>query len=125
VWREKPPTTTMFQQNDNLQQLIKQQNEAVIRSMSIFTKGVQAILVEVADASKRCFEHNTAALESLISAKSVDKIFAVQSDYCKGSQELLTAQTTKISELCTNLAKEAYKPYEGLVAKATSSVKAA
>jgi phasin family protein len=115
----------MFQQNDNLQQFFKQQNEAAVRSMSVLTKGVQALLAEVADASKRSFEHNTAALESMIGAKSVDKLMAVQSDYLKGSQEILVAQTTKIGELCTNLAKEAYKPYEGLIAQATSSVKAA
>jgi hypothetical protein len=44
----------------------------------------------------------------------------VQSEYLKSSYEDFVAQSTKLSELYAGLAKEAYKPFEGVIAKASS-----
>ena len=50
-------------------------------------------------------------------AKSLETAMAVQSEYLKCSYENFVAQSTKISELYTGLAKEAYKPFEGVLGK--------
>ena len=55
-----------------------------------------------------------------MTAKSLDKAFEVQSDYAKTSYEGFVAQATKMGELYTDLAKEAYKPFEDAVAKASA-----
>jgi len=44
----------------------------------------------------------------------------VQSEYLKSFYADFVAQSTKISELYADLAKQAYKPLEGAIAKATS-----
>ena len=43
----------------------------------------------------------------------------VQTEYAKSAYEGLVAQATKMGELYTDLAKEAYKPFEGMVPAAT------
>ena len=52
-------------------------------------------------------------------AKSLEKAMEVQSDYLKSSYEDFVAEATKLGELYADLAKEAYKPFEGALAKAS------
>ncbi len=80
-----------------------------------------AIATEMTSYSKRSFENNTKAMEKLFGVKSLDKAIEVQSEYAKAMYEDYTAQVTKLGELCTDLAKEAFKPYEGLAAKKSSA----
>jgi Phasin protein len=72
-----------------------------------------------ADYSKRSFENGTKTMENLFGAKSLDKAFEVQSEYAKSAYEDYVSCATKLGALYTDLAKEAFKPYQGLVAKAT------
>jgi hypothetical protein len=44
---------------------------------------------------------------------------SLQSEYAKTTYETFVAEAKKISELYADLAKQAYKPLEGLVAKMT------
>jgi len=46
--------------------------------------------------------------------KSLDKAIEVQSEYAKTAYEDYTAQVTKLGQLYSELAKEAFRPYEGL-----------
>ena len=80
-------------------------------------QAVQAIAVEVADYSKRSFEDSTAAMEKLLGAKTLEKAIEVQSDYFKTAYEGFVSEATKITDLCSDLAKETYKPLEGFLAK--------
>ena len=43
----------------------------------------------------------------------------MQSDYAKAAYEIYVAHAIKLGELYLNLAKEAFKPYEGFVGKMT------
>ena len=88
-----------------------------LNSFGAWTKNVQAIASEVADYSKKAFEDSAAAWEKLIGAKSVEKAMEVQNEYLKSSHEDFIAQSTKLGELYVDLAKEAYKPFEGMLAK--------
>ena len=90
---------------------------AATTSFGVVSKGVQAIATEVADYSKKSFEHGTATLESLLGAKSLEKAIEIQSDYVKTAYEGFVAQSSKLGELYTDLAKETYKPLEGMIAK--------
>jgi len=47
----------------------------------------------------------------------LETAMAVQSEYLKSSYEEFVAQSTKIGELYTDMAKEAYKPFEGVLGK--------
>ena|SRR3984893_7291817 len=108
---------TMFQNFDELQKITKENTDIAVKNFNTVSKGVQAIAVEVADYSKKSFEQGTAAAEKLFGAKTLDKAIEVQSDYFKTAYEGFVAEATKIGELYTDLAKEAYKPIETAIAK--------
>ncbi len=85
-----------------------------------WTKNAQAIAVEITDYSKKSIEDSAAAWERLMGAKTLENAIEVQSDYLKSSYEDFVAEATKLGELYVDLAKEAYKPFEGALAKASS-----
>jgi hypothetical protein len=62
-------------------------------------------------------ENNSAFMEKLLGAKSYDTAIQIQSEYWKTSYASFVAQATKMGELYSSLAKEAFKPVETAVAK--------
>src|SRR6267154_605031 len=107
----------MVNKIDEMQQFGKDNMDATMKSFGMFSKSAQAIAVEIADYSKKVFEQGTAASEKLIGSKSLEKAIEVQSDYAKSSYEGFVAEATKLGELYTALAKEAYKPFESQFSK--------
>jgi len=108
----------MINNLEDMQKLGKDNMDVMMQSIGAMTKGMQAIASEVADYQKKSFEEGTAAMEKLVAAKSLDKAFEAQSDYMKTAYEGFVGEVTKIGEMYSELAKGAYKPYEGVVAKA-------
>ena len=108
----------MVKNFEDLQQVSKDNVDVTLKAMGALSKGTQAIAVEVADYSKKAFEDGTAALEKLFGVKSFDKAIEVQTEYAKTAYEGFVAKASKIGELYADLAKETYKPFESLFAKA-------
>ena len=81
------------------------------------TKASQAIAI--ADYTKHSFESGTKTMENLIGAKSLDKAFGVQSEYARAAYEDYVCHASKLGQLYTDLAKEAFKPYQSFAAKVT------
>ncbi len=109
----------MLKNLDDVQKFGKNNLDAAVTSVSAASKSVQAIATEVTNYSKKSFEDGTAALEKLLGAKSLEKAIEVQTDYAKTAYEAFVAQATKMGQLYTEFAREAYKPYEGYLAKVT------
>jgi phasin family protein len=107
----------MVKNFDDLQKLSKDNMDVTLKQLGVFSKGFQAIAVEMADYSKKSFEESTVLAEKLLGSKSLEKAIELQSAYVKSAYEGFVAQATKISELYADLAKEAYKPLEGLAAQ--------
>jgi phasin family protein len=105
---------------DQMNKFGKDSMDMAMTSFGAWTKNAQAIASEVVDYSKKSFEESAAAWEKLVGAKSLEKAMEVQSEYLKSSYEDLVAQSTKLGELYVDLAKEAYKPFEGVLAKASA-----
>lgn len=114
---------SMINQFDNFQKLGKDNMDAALKSISAVSTGAQTIAVEAADYAKKSFEQGTSTLEKLVGARTLDKAIEIQTDYLKTAYEGFVAQATKMGELYANVAKEAYKPIEGVVAKATVAAK--
>ena len=95
----------------------KEQFDAAVQSANVYSKGVQAIALEISDYSKKSLEDGGAYFEKLAGVKSFEKVFEVQSDFAKTSYESFVAEATKLGEMYTGLAKEAYKPFEAYVGK--------
>ena len=106
---------------EDLQNYGKESMEMAMTSFGAWSKSAQAIMTEVADYSKKSVEGSAAAWEKLLGAKSMDKAMQVQSEFLKSSYEDFVAEATKLGELYVDLAKEAYKPFEGAIAKVTSA----
>jgi hypothetical protein len=102
---------------DEIQKVGKENMDVAVKSMGALTKGIQALATETADFSKRTFETNAKAMESMLGASSLDKAVAVQSDYMRSAYEGYVSQATKVGEIFTGMAREAYKPYESLFGK--------
>ncbi|QDZ03436.2 phasin family protein [Nitratireductor mangrovi] len=96
----------------------KEYMDTSLKSAAALSKGFQAIAAEATEYSKKQFETATAAFESLVAAKSLDKAVEVQSDYAKQAYESFVAEATKLGDLYADMAKDAYKPFESIVAKA-------
>ncbi|MEO1198842.1 MAG: phasin family protein [Pseudomonadota bacterium] len=103
---------------EDMQKLGKENMDLAMQSFGTMSKNMQAIAVEVADYQKKSFEEGSAALEKMMSAKSIDKAMEVQTEYLKTAYEGMVGQMTKMGEIFTDMSKEAYKPLEGMVAKA-------
>ena len=107
----------MLKNFEDFQKLGKDNVDVCMKQFGSVSKGWQAIATEFADYSKKSFEDGSAALEKLFGAKSLETAVEVQSDYVKTAYEGFVAEATKLGELYTDLAKESYKPFEGMLAK--------
>jgi phasin family protein len=110
----------MSMNTDQMQKFGKNAVDMAQQSFGAWTRNAQAIASEVAGYSKKSFEDSSAAWEKLIGAKTLGSAVEVQSEYLKSSYEDFVARSTKLGELYAGLAKEAYKPFEGVTAKASS-----
>jgi phasin family protein len=95
----------------------KEGMDMAMSSFGAWSKRAQAIATEIVDYSKKSVEDSAAAWEKLLGAKSPEKAMEVQSAYMKSSYEDFVAEATKLGELYVDLAKEAYKPFEGAFSK--------
>lgn len=100
-----------------MQKLSKDNMDMAMESFGSMSKGFQAIAAEMADYQKKTFEEGTAAVEKLVASKSLDKAFETQADYVKTAYEGFVGELTKLGEMVTDLSKDAYKPYEGVMGK--------
>ena len=111
----------MFKNFEDMQKFSKEQIDAATAVSATVTKSVQEIAAEVTDYSKKSVEGASAAFEKLVGSKSIETVMQVQGDFAKSSYESFVAQSTKLGELYTGLAKEMFKPLEAAVAKATAA----
>lgn len=108
----------MMQSFEDASKVSKEFMDSSLKSFAALSKSMQAVAVEAADYSKKAFENGAAAMEDLVSAKSLEKAIEVQTGFAKQAYEGFVAEATKMSELFADMAKEVYKPFESAVAKA-------
>ena len=93
----------------NFQEIGKEQLKSATTSPTFFATGFQAITAETIEYSKKSLENGSAFVEKLLGAKSFQSAIHIRSEYAKMSYAALVAYLTKIGELNTKLAKEAFK----------------
>lgn len=102
---------------EEFQKVGKDGFDAGVRAMGEWSKGVQAIASEVTDYSKKAFEDGTRAFEQLVSAKSAEQAFEIQSQYAKKAYDDYMAEISKLGEMYVGIAQDAYKPMEDAFTK--------
>ena len=103
----------------DIQSYGKEHLETVVASATTVQNGLQAIASAYGDYTKRSFEDTKSFVEKLSGVKSLDKAIEAQTEFAKSAYETFVAESQKIAGLYTDLAKQTYKPFEGLVAKFT------
>lgn len=108
---------------EDMQTLSKDQMDVATKSFGALSKGIQSMTAETVDYSKKAFEASSSFFEKLAGVKSFDKAIELQTEFAKSAYEGFVAQATKMGEIATSVAKDTYKPYEGMMAKATAASK--
>jgi hypothetical protein len=104
---------------EDMQQYGKEHLETVVASATTLQNGLQAIACAYGDYTKKSFEDTKSLVEKLSGVKSLDKAIEVQTEYAKSAYETFVADSQKIAGLYTDLAKQTFKPLEGIAAKFT------
>ena len=102
---------------EDIQQYGKQHIESVVASATTVQTGLQAIASAYGEYTKKSFEDTKSFVEKLSGVKSLDKAFEVQTEYAKSAYETFVAESQKIAGMYSDLAKQSFKPLEGLAAK--------
>jgi hypothetical protein len=110
---------SMMVKVEDIQNYGKEHLESVAASASNLQSGVQAIATAYGDYAKKSFEDTKSFVEKLSGVKSMDKAIEAQTEFARSSYETFVAESQKIAGLYTDLAKQTFKPYEGLVSKFT------
>jgi hypothetical protein len=102
---------------EDIQQYGKEHLETVVASATTLQNGIQIIATAYGDYTKKSFEDTKSYVEKLSGVKSLDKAIEVQTEFAKSAYETFVAESQKIAGLYTDLAKQTFKPFEGIAAK--------
>ncbi len=107
---------------EEMQQLGNEQMDSAKAAAGDVQKSLQAIATAYGEYSKKSFEDGKDFIEKLSGVKSMDKVIELQTEYAKTSYETFVAESQKIGALYADMAKQSFKPLEGLMAKMTPKV---
>lgn len=105
----------MLKGMDDLQNLGKGNMDATVKSCEAMSKGYQAIAAEMLEYTKKSLDDYKAAVERLMSAKTMDQALAAQNDLAKAAYQDFMAHVNKMAALYVDAAKDSYKPFEGML----------
>jgi hypothetical protein len=108
----------MFKVED-MQSYGKEQYAQAVSCATGFQSGFSAIAAAYGDYAKKSYEDTKSFVEKLSGVKSLDKALEAQGEFAKSAYETFVADSQKIAGLYGDLAKQAFKPIEGVVAKFT------
>ena len=104
---------------EDVQNYGKEHFEQATANATALQSGFQAIANAYGEYAKKQFEDTKSFAEKLSGVKSLDKVLEAHSEYARGAYETFVADAQKIAGLYGDLAKQTFKPVEGLVSKLT------
>ena len=102
----------------------KETVDALIESSTIAGKGIETINSNAAAYAKSVMEEGVTTSKKLATAKSVQDLFEIQSDYTKTAMDTYLAELNKSSDLISELFKESLKPLNARVSAAVDLAQA-
>lgn len=102
---------------EDMQQYGKEQMESAQAAAGGVQKSLQAIATAYGDYSKKSLDDGNAFIEKLSGVKTLDKVLELQTEYAKTSYETFVAESQKIGALYADMAKQSFKPFEGIMTK--------
>lgn len=98
----------------------KDMMDSTTKSLSAVTKGLQQVASETTEFTKSSYEQSAKMLEQLFQSRSLDKVVELQNEFAKSAYQAWVSQATKIGDIYKDMARESYKPFEGVIAQATA-----
>ena len=95
----------------------KDQVDAAIAPADIPAIDFQTIATAYGNYTKKSFAETKAYVEKLSGVRSIDKIVEIQTEFAKQAYETFVAESKKIRELYSGLAKQNLTPFESFVAR--------
>src|SRR5215470_13942625 len=86
----------MMSNFQDMQRLGQTNMDTAVKLFGELNKGWQAIAAEMTDYTKRSFDMGTAAVEKMITAKSLEQAFEIQSDFARRCYNDYMHQMSKI-----------------------------
>jgi phasin family protein len=93
----------------------KETVEAYVKAATAAGKGAETIHNEIYAFSKQSIEDSITATKAVLGSKSVHEAFELQTDFAKTAFDHYVSQVTKLSEIYTSAAKQAFEPLQGRV----------
>ncbi len=101
----------MFKTIEDFQKFSKDQFEAATQSATALSNGMQQIVAEATDFSKKSFETGTDAMQKLFGIKSFESAIQLQMDFAKAAYESAVSEATKIGGIVTTTTQDVLKPH--------------
>ncbi|WP_439815337.1 phasin family protein [Zavarzinia sp. CC-PAN008] len=95
---------------DELARISKDNVDAVMQSNTAAIKAIESLSAELVAFSKNSLEDSLAATKAIMSAKSMQQVIELQTDYTKSALDAFLAQSTRIGELLMSLSKDTAAP---------------
>ena len=103
----------------------KDNAEAVLKSANATSKSLEAINSEVLSYTRKSIEEGVAAAKAVLSSKTVDEAFQIQSEFGKVAFETYVDQLAKFGDMALAAARRAAEPFQARVSTLAELVRAA
>jgi phasin family protein len=104
-----------FKGYEEIVEFNKDNFEALVKAGTIVVHGVQALSSHLASLTQESFDDTVAASKSLIGARTLKELVDVSSSLAKANFEKMVSEGTKLSQMSTKLAEEAFAPLNSRV----------
>lgn len=104
------PPKGLIMTNEESQKAGQAAMDMTFNALGVWSKGAQAIAIEVIDYAKKSAESSAQAWEKLVGAKTLEGALEVQSQYARSTYQEFVAETAKLGELYVEFAREACAP---------------
>jgi|GEM_PF-1104914 len=106
---------TMFQRYEDLNGFGKENVDAIVKSTTLLTKGLEELTQVLFKMSQESLETTMAAAKSAMACTTLRQIIDFQNDLAKTSFDKLLAEGTKVSEMSLKVANDALEPIQARV----------
>jgi phasin family protein len=103
----------------------KKNLEAVVESATAAQKGAEALSHNALAFTKKTWEENVAAAQSMAQARSVQELIELQTTWAKSATESYLSEVTKATDLFTASLKDSFKPINERVTASVEKFQAA
>ncbi|MFC0632985.1 phasin family protein [Brevundimonas balnearis] len=103
----------------------KKNLEAMVESATAAQRGAEALSQQALNYSKKTWEQNLSAAQSMAQARSVQELVELQTNFAKSSIETYLSEVTKMTDTLTASMKDSFKPINERVTASVERFQAA